>query len=85
LLSKYAVDVTAVEAGVQLVKVNVRVDVAENPAVPSKVAAVFAGEELLFPEPEQVPEMVKLFDSPFATSALYPLCIGNEAVDGAGC
>lgn len=46
------------------------VEVAENPAVPSNVAAVFAGDELLFPDPEQVPEIVKPFDSPFATSAL---------------
>ncbi len=69
-MSKYAVDVTAVDAGVQLVKLNVSVEVAENPAVPSKVAGVFAGEELLFPDPEQVPEIVKLLDRPFATSAL---------------
>ena len=70
MVSKYAVDVTAVDAGVQLVKVSVVVEVAENPAVPSNVAAVFAGEELLFPDPEQVPEMVKLFVNPLATSAL---------------
>ena len=85
MLSTYAVDVVAVEAGVQLLKLNVSVDVAENPAVPSNVAAVFAGDVLLFPDPEQVPEMVKLFDRPFATSALNPLCSGNEAVDAAGC
>jgi hypothetical protein len=48
----------------------VSVDVADNPATPSKVAAVVAGDELLVPDPEHVPETVKFFESPLATVAL---------------
>jgi acyl dehydratase len=62
--------VTALDVGVQLVKFNVTVDAAEKPCAPSNVAAVLAGDALKFPDPVQVPEIVKLFDSPFATSVL---------------
>ena len=43
--------------------------VAEKPATPSNVAAVFAGDEVLVPDPEQVPEIVKLFVNPLAINA----------------
>jgi hypothetical protein len=51
--------VTAVDAGVQLVKLIVKVTVADSPATPSKVAGVVAGDDDLFPDPEQVPEIAK--------------------------
>jgi hypothetical protein len=84
LLSKYAVELCALEVGVQFVKEIVIVDVAENPVTPSKVAAVVAGDELLLPEPEQVPEIVKDFVMPLAESALKPVCTGNDRVEATG-
>jgi len=69
---------------VQLVKDIVSELVAENPATPSKVAAIVAGAAALLPVPLQVPEIVKLFESPLATVVLYPLCKGNDKVELTG-
>ena len=68
----------------QLVKDMVIELVAENPATPSKVAAVVAGACALLPVPLQVPEIVKLFERPFATVVLYPLCKGKDKVEVTG-
>jgi hypothetical protein len=67
-VSEYDVEVDAMDAGVQLVKVSVKVLVAEKAGAPSKVVAVLAGEVVLLPDPEQVPEIVKDLDMPFATT-----------------
>ena len=72
------------DAGVQFVKEKVIELVAENPATPSKVAAVVAGACALLPVPLQVPEIVKPFDSPFATNVLYALCKGKDRVEVIG-
>ena len=69
------------DAGVQFVKEKVIELVAENPATPSKVAAVVAGACALLPVPLQVPEIVKLFESPFTTFVAAALCKGKDRVE----
>lgn len=66
MVSAYDVYVVAMDVGVQLVKDSVPVVVAEKANAPSKVVAVFAGDVVLVPDPEQLPEIVNDFDMPFA-------------------
>jgi hypothetical protein len=56
------------DAGVQLVNDSVNVLAAEKANAPSKVVAVFAGDVVLVPDPEQLPEIVNDFDMPFAVN-----------------
>ena len=72
------------DAGVQLVSDIVIVLTAENPATPSKVAAVVAGAAVSLPVPLQVPETVPVFVYPFATSVLYAVCSGKDNVEATG-
>ena len=62
----------------------VSVPTAENPVTPSKVAAVVAAEAVLVPDPPQSPEIVKVFDNPFAINVVYALLTGKDEVEVTG-
>lgn len=81
--------VFTIDATVQLVRDMVNESTAENPATPSKVAAVEAGATDWLPVPLQVPEMsvpdiAKVSENPFATNDLYALCKGKDKVEATG-